>query len=190
MKYIVYRTLKFICKPLFWLIFHPTIKGKENIPQGESVILAGNHTGFMDAIFMLYAPKGIVHMMAKKELFDSKFKYWFFKSMGCISVDRTIHDKGAVSSAMKVLTEGGIVGIFPEGTVNKTTKVILPFKYGAVSMANKTNSYIVPFSITGKYSKRNITICYGLPYKVSNDLEHENDILERKVIQLIKENQK
>ena len=190
MKYIVYRTLKFIAKPLFWLIFHPKINGVENIPNNESVILAGNHTGFLDAILMLYAPKEIVHMMAKKELFNTKFKYWFFKSMGCISVDRSIHDKNAKASAMQILNEGGIVGIFPEGTVNKTSKAILPFKYGAVSMASKTNSYIVPFSITGKYFKRNITITYGMPYKVGNDLEIENNILEQKVIRLIKENQR
>lgn len=190
MKYIVYRTLKFIGKPLFWLLFHPTIKGVENIPKDKPVILAGNHTSNLDAIFMLYAPHGIVHMMAKKELFNTKFKNAYFKSMGCISVDRTIHDKDAKSSAIKILQDGGIVGIFPEGTTNKTNKIILPFKFGAVSIANKSDAYLVPFSITGKYFKRNITICYGEAYKVSSDLESENKKLENKVILLLKENKK
>ena len=190
MKYIVYRTLKFIGKPLFWLFFHPRVIGVENIPLDSGVILAGNHTGFLDAIFMLYAPKKVVHMMAKKELFNTKFKNAFFKSMACISVDRSVHDKKAKSTAIEVLKEKCIVGIFPEGTVNKTDDIILPFKYGAVSIANKSDAYIVPFSITGKYFKRNITICYGKPYKVSDELEKENKILEKKVIKLLKENQK
>lgn len=190
MKYIVYRTLKFLIKPIFWLLFHPKVIGKENIPLDDGVVLAGNHTGFLDAVFMLYAPKKVVHMMAKKELFDTRFKNAFFKSMACISVDRSIHDKKAKNTAISVLKEKCIVGIFPEGTVNKTDKIILPFKYGAVSIANKSDSYIVPFSITGKYFKRNITICYDKPYKVSDDLERENKKLENKVIKLLKENKR
>ena len=189
MKYIVYRTLKFIGKPLFWLLFNPKVEGKENIIDGP-VLLAGNHTMFMDAVFMLYAPKRVVHMMAKKELFDSKFKGAFFKSMGCISVDRSVHDKEAKNNAIDVLKDGGLVGIFPEGTVNKTKDIILPFKYGAVSIANKSNAYIVPFSITGKYFKRNIKITYGKPYKVSSDLEKENKKLENTITKLIKENKR
>lgn len=190
MKYIVYKVLRFICKPFFKIIFNPKVIGKENIPSDGAVVLAGNHTGNMDAILMLYAPKRIVHMMAKKELFNSKFKNAFFKSMACISVDRSIHDKNAKNNAIDVLNSGGLVGIFPEGTVNKTNRVILPFKFGAVSIASKTNAYIVPFSITGKYFKRNITICYDKAYKVSNDLQYENNILENKVKKLLKENRK
>ena len=187
MKYIVYRTLKFLFKPVFWLLFNPKVEGKENL-EVRPMILAGNHTSNWDAIFMLYAPKGIVHMLAKKELFNTKFKNAYFKSMGCISVDRSIHDKKAKASAIEILNDGGIVGIFPEGTVNKTDDIILPFKFGAVSMASKTGAYIVPFAITGAYSKRNIKITYGKPYKVSDDLESENKILEGKVIELLKEN--
>ena len=110
--------------------------------------------------------------------------------MGCISVDRSIHDKKAKTSAIEVLKDGGIVGIFPEGTTNKTDKIILPFKYGAVSIASKSNAYIVPFSITGAYFKRNIKITYGKPYKASDDLVKENKILEDKVIKLLKENKR
>ena len=189
MDYIVYRTLKFICKPLFWLLFHPNVEGVENIVDGP-VVLAGNHTSNWDAIFMLYAPKRIVHMMAKKELFNTRFKNWFFKSMACISVDRSIHDKDAKNTAIEVLKRGNIVGIFPEGTTNKTDKIILPFKFGAVSMANKSNAYLVPFTITGKYSKRNIKIVYGKPYKVSDDLEKENKKLENIITKMLKENKR
>ena len=190
MDYIVYRTLKLICKPIFWLLFHPTVEGFENIPKTGGVILAGNHTSSWDAIFMLYAPKRIVHMMAKKELFNNKFKNWFFRSMACISVDRSVHDKNAKNEAIDVVKNGNILGIFPEGTTNKTKEIILPFKYGAVSIANKAEAYIVPFSITGKYSKRNIKITYGKPYKVSDDLEKENKKLENNVIKLLKENKR
>ena len=187
MDYIVYRTLKFIVKPFFMLIHGTKYVGLDNIPKTGPVILAGNHTGNTDALLMLGGPKRIVHMMAKKELFKTKFTNAFFKSMACISVDRSIHDENAKSEAIKVLNDGGLIGIFPEGTVNKTNDIIMPFKYGAVSFAKKTNAYIVPFSITGSYSifKRNIKLTYGKPYKVTGDLEVENEKLMKKVTNLI-----
>ena len=161
--------------------------GLDNIPKTGPVILAGNHTGNTDALLMLGGPKRIVHMMAKKELFKTKFTNAFFKSMACISVDRSIHDENAKSEAIKVLNDGGLIGIFPEGTVNKTNDIIMPFKYGAVSFAKKTNAYIVPFSITGSYSifKRNIKLTYGKAYKVTGDLKVENEKLMKKVTNLI-----
>lgn len=187
MDYIVYRTLKFIVKPFFMLIHGTKYVGLDNIPKTGPVILAGNHTGNTDALLMLGGPKRIVHMMAKKELFKTKFTNAFFRSMACISVDRSIHDENAKSEAIKVLNDGGLIGIFPEGTVNKTNDIIMPFKYGAVSFAKKTNAYIVPFSITGSYSifKRNIKLTYGKPYKVTGDLEVENEKLMKKVTNLI-----
>lgn len=187
MDYIVYRTLKFIVKPFFMLIHGTKYVGLDNIPKTGPVILAGNHTGNTDALLMLGGPKRIVHMMAKKELFKKRISKWFFRSMACISVDRSIHDENAKSEAIDVLKNGHVLGIFPEGTVNKTDKVILPFKYGAVSFALKTDAYIVPFAITGKYKvfKKSIKIEYGEAYKVEKDIETENKRLENKVKKLI-----
>ena len=188
MKYIMYKTLRFLFKPLFMLMFRVRIVGDENIPESGGVILAGNHTSSLDAFIMLAAPNRVVHMMAKKELFNTKITNKFFRSMGCISVNRQIHDSNAKNEAIDVLNDGNILGIFPEGTVNKTDKIVLPFKYGAVSFAKKTGAYIVPFSITGKYKlfRKSIKITYGSPYKVKDDLEKENRILMNKVIELIK----
>jgi len=70
----------------------------------------------------------------------------------------------------------------------------MPFKYGAVSMASKTNSTIVPFSITGKYklfTKNSITICFGKPYKIkTDDLTQANVELMEKVSKLIVKHRK
>ena len=88
-----------------------------------------------------------------------------------------------------MLKNNEVLGIFPEGTVNKTNEIVLPFKYGAVSFAKKTNAYIVPFAITGKYKifRRSIKITYGKPYKVKQDLEVENNRLMNTVKRMIKE---
>ena len=179
MKYILYRIVRTLGYPIFLLLYRPEFEGRNNIPKSGSVILAGNHTNNLDAAIMIAGPKRVIHMLAKKELFKSKISNRFFRSMGCIPVDRSIHDENAKSEAVSVLENGEVIGIFPEGTVNRTDKIILPFKYGAVSFAKKTNSYIVPFTITGKYKlfRKSIKITYEKPYKVNGDLEIENEKL-------------
>lgn len=176
MKYILYRIVRTLGYPIFLLLYRPEFEGRNNIPKSGSVILAGNHTNNLDAAIMIAGPKRVVHMLAKKELFKSKISNAFFRSMGCIPVDRKIHDENAKSEAIEVLKNNEVIGIFPEGTVNRTNDIILPFKYGAVSFAKKTGAYIVPFTITGKYKlfRRSIKITYGKPYKVTDDLEIEN----------------
>lgn len=176
MKYILYRIVRTLGYPIFLLLYRPEFEGRNNIPKSGSVILAGNHTNNLDAAIMLAGPTRVVHMLAKKELFKSKISNAFFRSMGCIPVDRKIHDENAKSEAIEVLKNNELIGIFPEGTINRTNDIILPFKYGAVSFAKKTGTYIVPFTITGKYKlfRRSIKITYGKPYKVTDDLEIEN----------------
>lgn len=176
MKYILYRIVRTLGYPIFLLLYRPEFEGRNNIPKSGSVILAGNHTNNLDAAIMLAGPTRVVHMLAKKELFKSKISNAFFRSMGCIPVDRKTHDENAKSEAIEVLKNNEVIGIFPEGTVNRTNDIILPFKYGAVSFAKKTGAYIIPFTITGKYKlfRRSIKITYGKPYKVTDDLEIEN----------------
>ena len=126
--------------------------------------------------------------MAKKEYFDGHFA-WFFKMMGCISVNRAIHDDVAKEKALEVLKSGKALGIFPEGTRNKTKEFLLPFKYGCVSMAKKTDAYIVPFSVTGDYKFRSKNLVYriGKPFKVTKmELSEANKKLERQIGNLMK----
>lgn len=66
----------------------------------------------------------------------------------------------------------------------------MPFKYGAVSMSNKTKTLIVPFAITGKYRIFNngLTIRFGKGFVADDDLEEANKKLAREIEKLISEN--
>ena len=101
MNYFIYKVVRFIGRPIYKIVFRAKYYGVDNIPSEGAVILAGNHTNNLDAAMMIGAPKRIVHMMAKKELFSSKISNYFFRSMGCISVNRSIHDENAKSEALK-----------------------------------------------------------------------------------------
>lgn len=186
-----YRILKPILGPIFKLYYNPKIIGKENIPKEGPILIVGNHKHLYDQCLAIISTKRPIHYMAKKEYFDGHFAF-FFKMVGCISVNRQIKDNHATEEALKVLENGWALGLFPEGTRNKTKEFLLPFKFGAVSMAKKTNATIVPFGITGDYRFRskNLTIRFGKPYKITKDLETENKKLEKIVGDLMKENLK
>lgn len=191
MKYRLYKIVKCVGTPLFKLIFRPTIIGKENIPLDGRVIICGNHTSNLDAAFMISVPDRIVHTLAKKELFNSKIGNAFFRSMGCISVNRSIHDENAKSEAISILKSGKALGIFPEGTRNKTIGTkdevkLLDFKYGAVSLAKKMNVPIIPFGISGRYDGSGITTHIGKAFYV-NDMElgDANILLRNKILELM-----
>lgn len=190
-KKIIYNLVKGICYPFFIFLYHPKIIGKEKLDIKEGYILAGNHTAYLDVFLLIAANKRKIHFFTKIELFSTKIKNGFFTSMGCIPVDRKKKNNGSILEGVKVLNEEEVVGIFPEGTYNRTDKIIMPFKYGAVAMAQKTNKAIIPFAIVGKYQifGKSVKIIFGEPYKLKEDLETENHKLEQKVISLIKENQ-
>ncbi len=185
-----YKLFKPILSPLYKLYYNPLIYNKELIPLDGAIILVGNHKHIMDQCSIIISTKRIIHYMAKKEYFDGKFS-WFFKVTGCISVDRSIHDKSAKKSALEVLNNGGAIGIFPEGTRNKTDNPLLPFKFGAVKMAQETGALIVPFGIKGEYKFRsnNLVVRFGNPFKVEKDedLESANKKLESTIMNLIRE---
>lgn len=186
-----FRFLRFILAPIFKLYYNPTIIGKENIPKEGSILIVGNHKHLMDQCLAIISTKRVIHYMAKKEYFDGKFA-WFFKLAGCIPVDRSKKDENAKNSGLEVLRNGEVLGLFPEGTRNRTENFLLPFKFGAVSMANKTDSYLVPFGITGdyKFRSKNLTIRFGKPFKACDDLEKANKKLEDEVAKLMRQNLK
>ena len=186
-----YSLLTPIMRVLFKLYYNPKIINKEVIPKEGPILIVGNHKHIYDQCLTIMATKRVIHYMAKKEYFDGKMA-WFFKLVGCIPVDRSIKDHNATDKALKVLNSGGAIGLFPEGTRNKTKDVfLLPFKFGTVSMAKKTNATIIPFGLTGdyKFRSKNLTIRYGTPFKVGDiDLEDANKRLYEEVERLMREN--
>lgn len=186
-----YSLLTPIMRVLFRFYYNPKIINKEVIPKEGPILIVGNHKHIYDQCLTIMATKRVIHYMAKKEYFDGKTA-WFFKLVGCIPVDRSIKDHNATDKALKVLNSGGAIGLFPEGTRNKTKDVfLLPFKFGTVSMAKKTNATIIPFGLTGdyKFRSKNLTIRYGTPFKVGEmDLDDANKKIYEEVERLMREN--
>lgn len=185
-----YKLLTPLMRAAFRLYYNPKIIGAEKIPADGSIVIAGNHKHVYDQCLTIMATKRVIHYMAKKEYFDGKLAP-LFRFVGCIPVDRSKRDFSSAMSAMKVLKKEGAIGIFPEGTRNKTDEFLLRFKSGAVAMAKKSDAYIVPFGLTGdyKFRSKNLTVRYGEPFKVGDmSVEEANEKLYREVERLMLEN--
>ena len=189
MNNLFYRIVRPIVRFLFLSLFRPRIKGIENIPKNENYILAGNHTKWLDPVMLVAIVKDEIHFLAKDSLFKGITKP-IVKGMGAISVNRKIHDHQALENAIDALRKGAVIGIFPEGPINREKKEpTLPFKIGAVKMANTTNTKIIPFVITGKYKvfSSTITIEFLKPRTISNNLDLENEKLRDEINKKLEE---
>ncbi len=173
-----YRVIRKPLSALFKAMYKPSVIGKRNIPENGGIILAGNHTNFFDCLLVGCATDRCVHYLAKDELMKGPQKY-LFKALGIIPVNRRTKDRAALEKAEEVLNDGKVIGIFPEGTINRTDDVIMPFKFGAVKMARDTDTPIVPFIITGAYKpfERSVKIQFKEPITVGENLEEANNRL-------------
>ena len=171
----LYRVVRGPLSACFKAIYKPTIVGKRYIPENGRIILAGNHTNYLDCILVACATKRCVHYLAKDELMKGPLKF-IFKGLGIIPVNRRTKDRNAYFSALETLREEKVIGIFPEGTINRTEDVVMPFKFGAVKMARETEAQIIPFAITGKYKpfERNIKITFFEPLEPQESLDEAN----------------
>lgn len=174
----LYRVIRRPLAACFKTIYKPTIIGKHYIPETGRIILAGNHTNYFDCILVGCATNRCVHYLAKDELMKGPFKF-IFKGMGIIPVNRRTKDKAALQTAIETLNDEKVIGIFPEGTINRTEDIIMPFKFGAVKMSRDAKTNIVPFVITGKYKpfKRSVKVQFFEPIKPNENLAEANQRL-------------
>lgn len=189
-NYIFYHFMSRFLKLVGYIWFGGKVYGKENIPQTGPCILAGNHLSKNDAYLFFAATKRPVHILGKKELFDNHFG-WFFKKMHLIRVDRSKKNPEVRKEVIKLLKEGKVIGIFPEGTFHKKT-LLLPFKRGATDFSLITGAPIIPFAIKSTFKFRcNPIIEFGKPIyakdiKNNDKVKYLEDIVRKMLINLNK----
>lgn len=189
---LLYKLLRPIVTLWFKIVYRPIFINNDMIPQKGRAVLAGNHISKTDLFIVMAATKRCIRGVGKDELFRGLGKH-FFQSLGAIPVNRRIKDSSVVPACVNILNQEGLVGLMPEGTINRTNNIIMPFKTGAVRMAIEAKSPIIPFAIIGqvneKYSsfQKKVKIIFDKPYyPETNDLKTETKILEDKIIKLIK----
>ena len=148
----VYRPVIGLARTIFSAMGWPIRRfGTEHIPATGPAVLASNHIGYLDFVFVGYAArdrKRLVRFMAKKEVFDHRIAGPLMRGMKHIPVDRFARASDAIDAAVGSLNNGELVGMFPEGTISRSF-VPRPGKTGAARMAMAAGCPLIPCATWG-----------------------------------------
>lgn len=160
-----YRIIYTIAAPIIHLLFPCRTVGLEHFPEGGALLCANHASGWDPIVIALNLPKNArLTVMAKDQLFRIPLLGFLLKKLGIFPVKRGGSDLTAMKTAMKVLSGGNRLLVFPEGTrVDEQGEV--EAKGGVTMMATRTGVPMVPVYCGGKRKfLRKTTIVFGRPY--------------------------
>jgi 1-acyl-sn-glycerol-3-phosphate acyltransferase len=136
--------------PWLKLLFRPQVEGLENLPADGAAILASNHLSFSDSIFLPLVCKRRITFLAKSDYFTTPgIKGWltklFFSGTGQVPVDRSggRASEAALRTGLRILAEGSLLGIYPEGTRSPDGRLYRG-KTGVARMALEADVTVIP----------------------------------------------
>ncbi len=171
----LYNVARILAGGLCHLIFRIRIEGRENIPFGGNFVVCANHKSMWDPVSLAIALPIRLCFMAKEELFKNKLLGSLFRAVGAFPVKRGTGDIGALKLAIKLLSGGENLLIFPEGTRSPKGHMGSG-KSGAALIAIKSQKSILPIGVCGSYKLfSKITIRIGKPIELDEYFGKKND---------------
>ena len=150
----LYSTLKILGSPLLQGLYHHDVVGLENLPEGPYIV-ASNHLAFCDSIFIPLAMPRTVNFLAKSDYFTTpgvkgRSMAAFFRGVGQLPMDRSGGQKSqeSLNAGAQVLKDGGVIGIYPEGTRSPDGRGYRP-KVGVARLAVEAGVPVVPVGQIG-----------------------------------------
>ena len=146
-----YWLIKAILKPIMRALYSIRVEGLENVPTEGAAIIAANHLSFLDSFFIpLVVRRRKVTYLAKGDYFTSWKTAWFFNMVGQIPIDRSGGQKSeqALNTALSVLKEGKLLGIYPEGTRSPDGRLHRG-RTGAARLAMAAGVPVIPCGLVG-----------------------------------------
>lgn len=171
----------FLIRVFCYIVFRVGKRGKENVPKTGAYIMCANHTSNWDPPIIVACTNRKMHIMAKAELFKNKFICWFAEKCWVFPVKRGGKDIESMKHSLKVLKDGEMLMLFPEGTRNGMSKNGKA-QNGAAFMALRTGVPVIPVGIIGDMKPfHKVTLNYGKPLDFSKYKENkpEKEVLEK-----------
>lgn len=142
-----YWFVKAIFYPFVTLYLGFTRDGLEHLPRRGPVIVVSNHASYMDAILLGSASPRPIHFIVLQWMYEMLVIRWFYWGMGTIPV-RAGSDARGIRKALRVLSSGDVVGVFPEGTRSADGR-LREAQPGAALLAALSGAAVVPAFIDG-----------------------------------------
>ena len=187
-KKAVRKVVKVILRTLYRLAFRVRINGK--VPNDGAYVICCNHINYLDAAAIVLFNERKVNFVAKEDLFTHGILMWLGHLFDAIPIKRDMQDIEAMKRCLKVLKNGELLGIFPEGTRHGMDKN-MKAKNGAAFMALKSKTKVIPVGIHGTFKPfSKVYINYGKPIDISSytkeNLDEATDKIMKEIVMLTK----
>src|SRR5262245_22322604 len=147
----LYRLLRLGCKPLLKWLFGLRVTGVEHLPSSGPFIVAANHHNYVDGVVLAVAvPRPIAFLVMPRVFNASPLHPPFHRRIGSIPVNLERPDPGAIKRVLRVLEDGRVVGIFPEGPFSREGRLVSG-QPGVAMIALRSGMPVVPAAIAGTY---------------------------------------
>lgn len=182
-KKFVRKIIKTILCGLYRIVFRVKITGQ--VPKEGAYVLCCNHINYLDAAAIVLLNKRKVNFVAKEDLFKHGILMWLGHLFDVIPIKRDMQDIEAMKRCLKVLKNGELLGIFPEGT-RKGMEKNMKAKNGAAFMAMKAKVKVVPIGIHGTFKPfSKVYMNYGDPIDLSDYTKENLDEATEKIMNTI-----
>ena len=180
-KKFVRKTIKGFLSLVYRIAFRVKISGE--VPKEGAYILCCNHINYFDAAAIVLFNKRKVNFVAKEDLFEYEALRWLGHLFDAIPIKRDMQDIEAMKRCLKVLKNGELLGIFPEGT-RKGMEKNVKAKNGAAFMAIKSKAKVIPIGIHGTFKPfSKVYVNYGQPIDLSQYDKEQLDDATDKIMQ-------
>ena len=154
-----YRILRLIGWLICKILFRLKVKGVENIPAKGNIIIAANHSSYLDPIAIGAVIPRQIKWIVRKDVYD----VWWLRSL--FASTGMIRENGSVGKAVDLLGKGENVGVFPEGSRSPDGRLGAG-KRGVAIMALKSGAPVIPCAVKGAFKAYPRNAVFPRPYPV------------------------
>jgi 1-acyl-sn-glycerol-3-phosphate acyltransferase len=183
---LLWKWLQILARTGSTVLFDLQVFGRRNVPKTGGVILAANHQSYLDPVMVATWLQRPVCFMARSSLFENRHFGWFIRELHAYPVRLGEGDIGAVKETIRLLQEGHVLNIYPEGTRSLDGE-IKKMEKGIALVIRKAKVPVVPVAIDGSFQAwpkghklfhpQRIRVKFGKPMYLS-DMKGEQIVKE------------
>lgn len=182
MRAFTYKIIRWIFNFVTYTLIGMKVYGEEHIPDKGPFIIVCNHASYFDPPLVGTAVRHhLIHFMAKEELFRNPLMNWFLRYVHTFPVHRGRIDRRAVMESFRVLKQGEVLGIFPEGT-SKDQGILGKFHDGFAGIALKAGVPVLPAVVINSRplpkKKGLVCVIFGEPVMPSKEMHADKEAVK------------
>jgi 1-acyl-sn-glycerol-3-phosphate acyltransferase len=150
-KTVFWKCVESVARLLTTLLFDFKTWNSRSIPPAGGVLLVTNHQSYLDPVLVAVKLRRPMSFLAKSELFENPAFAWFIRRLNAFPVRQGKGDVGAMKESIRLLQEGHVLNIFPEGSRSEDGE-LQPVAGGVALVIKRAKVPVLPVALEGSYA--------------------------------------